>query len=80
MFLLLSLQEVVKACQIAMEYRQRFQKDVIVDYICFRKWGHNEVDEPSFTQPLMYNVIRSRKSIPDTYRDRLVVSARDLQS
>jgi len=67
-------QEVVKACQLAMAYRDKFRKDVIVDYICYRKWGHNELDEPSFTQPLMYSTIRSRPNIPDAYATRLVVS------
>lgn len=57
-----------------MGYRQKFRKDVIIDYICFRKYGHNELDDPSFTQPLMYSTIRNRKSIPDMYADQLVVS------
>jgi len=67
-------QEVVKACQLAMAYRDTFRKDVIVDYICYRKWGHNELDEPSFTQPVMYSAIRSRPNIPDAYAAWLVVS------
>ncbi|XP_053405855.1 2-oxoadipate dehydrogenase complex component E1-like [Mercenaria mercenaria] len=57
-----------------MEYRQRFRKDVVIDYICFRKYGHNELDDPSFTQPVMYKAIKSRKSIPDSYADELVSS------
>ena len=67
-------QEIVKACQLAMEYRERYRKDVIVDYICYRKWGHNELDEPSFTQPQMYATIKSRPNIPDAYAAKLVVS------
>ena len=67
-------QEVVKACRLAMAYRQKFRKDVVVDFMCFRKWGHNELDEPSFTQPTMYNVIRNRSSIPDDYAESVVVS------
>ena len=57
-----------------MAYRDKFRKDIIVDYICYRKWGHNELDEPSFTQPLMYSAIRSRPNIPDAYAARLMVS------
>jgi probable 2-oxoglutarate dehydrogenase E1 component DHKTD1 len=67
------LQEVVKACKLALAYRQKFRKDIVVDYVCFRRWGHNEVDDPSFTNPLMYNVIRSRMSIPDLYAKKLIV-------
>ena len=73
-WLTLYTQEVVKACQLAMAYRDTFRKDIIVDYVCYRKWGHNELDEPSFTQPRMYGAIRSRPSIPDAYAERLVVS------
>ncbi len=63
----------VKACRLAFQYRQQFRKDVIVDLQCFRKYGHNEVDDPSFTQPKMYDVIRNRRSIPDQYAEQLVV-------
>ena len=56
-----------------MDYREKFRKDVIIDYICYRKYGHNELDDPSFTQPTMYNVIRNRKSIPEMYADQLKV-------
>lgn len=68
-----NMQEVIKACRLAIEYRQKFRKDVIVDLLCFRKYGHNELDDPSFTQPLMYGVIRSRKMVPDEYANKLVV-------
>ncbi|KAJ2579020.1 hypothetical protein EV177_010834, partial [Coemansia sp. RSA 1804] len=57
--------------RVAFEYRRLFRRDVIVDLITFRRWGHNELDEPSFTQPLMYNIIRSRESIPKLYEHRL---------
>lgn len=73
-YYILCFQDVVKATAIAMDYREKFRKDVIIDYICFRKYGHNELDDPSFTQPLMYKVIKNRKSIPDSYADELVVS------
>ena len=56
-----------------MAYRQKFRKDVLIDFICYRRWGHNEMDEPAFTQPLMYDRIRSRRSIPDVYADTIVV-------
>lgn len=57
-----------------MDYKERFRKDVIIDYMCFRKYGHNELDDPSFTQPIMYNVIRNRKSIPEMYAQQIKVS------
>lgn len=77
-------EDVMKACQLAVEYRQKFGKDVIVDYVCYRRWGHNELDEPAFTQPAMYRVIRDRQSIPDIYAKKLadegVIEEKDLQS
>jgi len=48
---------VVHVCRIASEFRQRFKKDVVVDMFCYRRFGHNEGDEPAFTQPLMYKAI-----------------------
>ncbi|KAJ8724298.1 hypothetical protein PYW08_015772 [Mythimna loreyi] len=63
---------VVKATNIAFEYQRKFRKDVFIDYNCFRKWGHNEVDDPTFTNPLLYKTIHSRKSIPDVYAAKLV--------
>src|SRR5690606_26058282 len=44
----------VRVAKLAMRYRQRFQQDVVIDFICFRRYGHNEGDEPRFTQPQMY--------------------------
>ena len=67
-------QDVKRATTIAMEYRAKFQRDVVIDLICFRRWGHNEIDEPAFTQPVMYNVINNRMSIPDLYAQQVVVS------
>ncbi|CAH1791072.1 unnamed protein product [Owenia fusiformis] len=65
-------EQVIAATKLAMEYRQRFRKDIIIDLMCYRRWGHNEMDDPSFTQPLMYDVIRNRKSIPDLYAEKVI--------
>ncbi|KAK4687422.1 putative 2-oxoglutarate dehydrogenase E1 component DHKTD1, partial [Tremellales sp. Uapishka_1] len=62
---------VARAVDIALRYRQMFRKDVIIDLICYRRWGHNELDEPAYTQPLMYEKIRSRKSVPAIYEEKL---------
>ncbi|KAJ8002641.1 hypothetical protein DPEC_G00161000 [Dallia pectoralis] len=64
--------EALRATQLAVEYQRRFRKDVILDLLCYRQWGHNELDEPGFTNPSMYRIIRSRKSIPDAYADLLI--------
>ena len=63
----------MKASRLAMAYRETFRRDIVVDMVCYRRWGHNEVDEPAFTQPLMYKVIRNRSSVPDTYAEKLKV-------
>ncbi|XP_036432329.1 LOW QUALITY PROTEIN: probable 2-oxoglutarate dehydrogenase E1 component DHKTD1, mitochondrial [Colossoma macropomum] len=65
-------EEVLRATRLAVEYQRRFRKDVIVDLLCYRQWGHNELDEPFFTNPVMYKIIRSRKSTPDLYADQLI--------
>ena len=62
---------VVYAARVATEYRQKFGKDVVIDLICYRRYGHNEGDDPSFTQPIMYKVIRSLPSVARIYADRL---------
>ena len=62
----------VLACRLAMAIRQKFGCDVFIDLNCYRKYGHNEGDEPSYTQPLLYENIRSRKGILSLYRDDLV--------
>ncbi|XP_073952200.1 probable 2-oxoadipate dehydrogenase complex component E1 homolog [Choristoneura fumiferana] len=63
---------VQKATAIAFEYQRQFRKDVFIDYNCFRRWGHNELDDPTFTNPLLYKIIHNRKSIPDVYAEKLV--------
>ena len=63
---------VVRVCCLAVEYRQRFNADVVVDVFCYRRHGHNEGDEPAFTQPLMYRAIRSKPTTLQIYIDRLV--------
>ena len=63
---------VVFAAKLACEYRYTFKKDIIIDMFCFRRRGHNEADEPSATQPLMYNKIKNHKSVRDQYQERLI--------
>ncbi len=62
---------VVYAAKVATEYRQKFQKPVVVDMFCYRRFGHNEGDEPAFTQPLMYKAIRAHPSVSDIYSKKL---------
>jgi 2-oxoglutarate dehydrogenase complex dehydrogenase (E1) component-like enzyme len=64
---------VVRATRIAMDYIRTWKRDVILDLNGYRRHGHNELDEPAFTQPLMYNNIRARPSIVTSYADKLVV-------
>jgi len=63
---------VVAVAQFAMEYRQEFRKDVFVDLQCYRKYGHNEQDEASFTQPIHARLIREKESVLKRYSDRLL--------
>jgi 2-oxoglutarate dehydrogenase E1 component len=65
-------ESVVFCTQLALDYRQQFKKDVVVDIICFRKLGHNEQDTPSLTQPLMYKVIAQHPGTRKLYGDKLV--------
>jgi 2-oxoglutarate dehydrogenase E1 component len=63
---------VVYAARIATDFRLKFNRDVVIDLICYRRFGHNEGDEPSFTQPLMYKKIRSHQSPVKVYGERLI--------
>ena len=63
---------VVFVTRLAMRYRMRFHKDVVIDLVCYRRLGHNEADEPSATQPVMYNAIRKHPTARKLYADRLV--------
>ncbi|XP_059615718.1 2-oxoglutarate dehydrogenase complex component E1 isoform X1 [Phlebotomus argentipes] len=63
---------VMHVCNVAAEWRATYHKDVVIDLVCYRRNGHNEIDEPMFTQPLMYQKIRQLKPILEIYSDRLV--------
>ncbi|MES3083789.1 2-oxoglutarate dehydrogenase E1 component [Sphingomonas faeni] len=60
------------ATKMAMEFRQKFHRDIVIDMWCYRRFGHNEGDEPSFTQPLMYDIIRKHPGVSSVYGDRLI--------
>ena len=63
---------VVRVAQLAFEFRQEFKKDVVIDMVCYRRRGHNEGDDPSMTQPLMYNLIEAKRSVRTLYLESLV--------
>jgi 2-oxoglutarate dehydrogenase E1 component len=63
---------VAQVATLAAEYRQRYHKDVVIDLYCFRRWGHNEGDEPRFTQPLMYKAIDAKDTVRKTYVKKLL--------
>jgi 2-oxoglutarate dehydrogenase E1 component len=63
----------VYVAQLALEFRQTFHKDVVIDMYCYRRHGHNEADEPSFTQPLMYAKIKDRPSLTEVYTEQLIM-------
>ncbi|KAL6074805.1 oxoglutarate dehydrogenase (succinyl-transferring) [Balamuthia mandrillaris] len=75
---------VVHCMRLAVEYRHTFNKDVVVDIVCYRREGHNEGDEPSFTQPLMYKMIKKHKPTLDVYREHMlkegVVTQEDIKA
>ena len=66
------VEAVILVTRMAESYRQKFKKDIILDIVCYRKYGHNEGDEPMFTQPLMYKKIKTMKSPPELYAEKLI--------
>ena len=66
------VEAVVHALQLAVEYRQRYHKDVFIDLLCYRKYGHNEGDEPRFTQPKLYEIISKHKNPREIYIQKLI--------
>jgi len=63
---------VMHVCNIAAEWRNTFHKDCVIDLVSYRRNGHNEIDEPMFTQPLMYRKIRQTAPVLDKYADKLI--------
>ena len=63
---------VVRIARLAFAYRQAFKKDVVIDMVCYRKRGHNETDNPSFTQPLMYDLVEAKRSTRKVYTESLI--------
>jgi 2-oxoglutarate dehydrogenase E1 component len=66
-----SVEDVIYVCELAAEYRAKFKKDVFVDMVCYRKHGHNESDDPKYTQPEMYSIIAKKKNPRDIYAELL---------
>jgi len=64
----------LRAIQVAFDFRMRFKKDVVIDMICYRRHGHNEGDDPNYTQPVMYRQIKAQPSVATKYTDRLLRS------
>ena len=62
----------IRVARLAFEYRQAFKKDVVIDLVCYRRRGHNEGDDPSYTQPLMYDLIEQKRSVRKLYTESLI--------
>ncbi len=69
------VEAVVRAAEIAAEFRQKFHKDVVIDMVCYRRHGHNEGDEPAFTQPVMYRKIKDQPTTREVYAKQLVAES-----
>ncbi|MGH3389551.1 MAG: multifunctional oxoglutarate decarboxylase/oxoglutarate dehydrogenase thiamine pyrophosphate-binding subunit/dihydrolipoyllysine-residue succinyltransferase subunit, partial [Actinomadura sp.] len=65
-------EQCARVAELAFEYRQAFKKDVVIDLVCYRRRGHNEADNPSFTQPLMYDLIDAKRSVRKLYTEALI--------
>jgi 2-oxoglutarate decarboxylase len=74
----------IRVAQIAFDYRQEFKKDVVIDMFCYRRWGHNEADDPSYAQPLLYKKIKDHPSVATLYGERIareeVMTGPDVQA
>jgi 2-oxoglutarate dehydrogenase E1 component len=66
---------VCMVAQLALEFREKFHRDVFIDMYCFRRRGHNETDEPAFTQPILYKKIAAHPLVSAVYTDRLVAAS-----
>ena len=67
-----SAEAVVRVMKLAVEYRQQFKSDAVIDLVCYRRYGHNEIDEPMFTQPMMYRAVKQHPSPLAVYSQRLI--------
>ena len=65
-------ESVVRVARLAFEYRQEFNKDVVIDMVCYRRRGHNEGDDPSMTNPAMYHVIDTKRGVRKNYTESLI--------
>ena len=65
-------EEAVRVIRLALAYRQRFKRDVVVDLVCYRRWGHNEADDPSYTHPILYSRIKGHRSVRKLYTEQLM--------
>jgi 2-oxoglutarate dehydrogenase E1 component len=71
---------VAQVISLALDFRATFRRDVVIDMYCYRRWGHNESDEPAFTQPLLYKWIENHKSVRDAYQEHLLALGEISQS
>ncbi|HXV75136.1 MAG TPA: multifunctional oxoglutarate decarboxylase/oxoglutarate dehydrogenase thiamine pyrophosphate-binding subunit/dihydrolipoyllysine-residue succinyltransferase subunit [Candidatus Polarisedimenticolaceae bacterium] len=65
-------EDAVRVIRLALAFRQRFKRDVVVDLFCYRRWGHNEADDPSYTHPILYSRIKDHRSVRKLFTERLI--------